>query len=397
MARRHRPRRLVVLGVALAVSALAGGVFWYAGRGVSPPATREQAAVPEAGPAERTLPDGKSDFAAAFRAGLRNFQKGDAHAAARAFEKALAIRPHAVQARVNLGFAYVEMGRPAEARHLFSRAIEIAPMTANAYYGLGEALEAEGDIPGAIGAMRSFLHLSEGSDHFRRRARAALWEWEALRESRPAPALEKRATVDGEDGTGPAGEGATGIALLDAPLQMLDGKPVTLARHRGKIMVLNVWATWCGPCRVELPSLDRLRASLDPGSFAVLGVSIDEKRAFVGEYLRDVGVSLQSYWDPTGNLTGGLLGTRAVPLTLVISKEGRVLAGYEGARDWSAPELVAAIRGIAEGTAPHAARLARLRVVLRWSRARATRRAFPPYHPGRPPGSTARIVRVALA
>lgn len=363
---RRRPARRVVLGVALGLSALAGGVFWHAGRGESPPsATLDHGvAAPETGPAEHALPEGRSDFAAAFRAGLRNFRKGDAHAAARAFEKALAIRPHAVQARVNLGFAYVAMDRPAAARHLFARAIEIAPMTANAYYGLGEALEAEGEISGAMGAMRSFLHLSEDSDPFRRRARAALWEWEALRESRPELAAGRPASADGDGARRAAGQGTTGIALLDAPLQTLDGTSVTLARHLGKIIVLNVWASWCGPCRVELPSLDRLRAALDPKRFAVLGVSIDEKGALVGEYLRDVGVSFQSYWDPAGNLTGDLFGTRAIPLTLIVSREGRVLARYEGARDWSAPEIVAAIRGVAEGAAPRAARLARLREVL---------------------------------
>jgi len=363
---RSRPPRLVVLGAALAISGLAGGVFWYLGRGDNPrPAGEHAVPASEARPAEPALPQGRNDFAAAFRAGLRNFQKGDAHAAARAFEKAVSIRPHAVQARVNLGFAYVEMGRAAEARHLFARAIDLAPMTANAYYGLAEALEAEGDISGAMGAMRSFLHLSEGVDPFRRRARAAIWEWEALRESRPEPAAGHPTRADG-DGARPAaaGQGTTGIALLDAPLQTLDGTPVTLAHHRGKIIVLNVWASWCGPCRVELPSLDRLRAALDAESFAVVGVSIDEKRAFVGEYLRDVGVSFQSYWDSAGVLTGDLVGTRAIPLTLIVSREGRVLARYEGARDWSAPELVAAIRGVADGAQGRAERIARLREVL---------------------------------
>ena len=97
----------------------------------------------------------------------------------------------------------------------------------------------------------------------------------------------------------------------------------------------------------------------------MLGVSIDRERAFVGEFLADLGVALPSYWDGEGVLTGDMLGARKIPLTVVIDREGRVMAGHEGARDWSAPEMVAAVRGLAEGDAPAAERVTALLRELR--------------------------------
>jgi len=363
----RRASRQIVLSGALVLSAFAGCAFWYWGRGDIAPARSEHSpARPQVRPDERALPEAETKFAAEFRAGLRGFRQGDAHAAAKAFSKALSIRPHAVQARVNLGFAYVEMGRPAQALDLFARAIDIAPMTANAYYGLAVSLEAKGDIAGAMGAMRTFLHLSEDADPFRRRARAALWEWEAALKSRPDPLAPE---TEPQDVRPPApkdaGGAMTGVPILDAPLETLDGAPASLAFHSGKIVVLNIWATWCGPCRVELPSLDRLNARLDTETFAVVAVSIDRQPKLVGEYLRDIGFSLPSYWDRTRELTKDLLQARAIPLTLVLSRDGRVLAGHKGARDWSDPEVVHAIRALAADPVPHAERIAYLKEVLK--------------------------------
>lgn len=99
--------------------------------------------------------------------------------AVRAWQRVLALAPGLPEAHVNLGFALVALKRPAEARAAFERATELRPGQANAYYGLALAHEAQGDLPLAIGAMRSYLHLAraESPEHLRR-ARAALWEWE---------------------------------------------------------------------------------------------------------------------------------------------------------------------------------------------------------------------------
>lgn len=97
-----------------------------------------------------------------------------------AWQRVLALAPQLPEAHVNLGFALVARQRMAEARQAFERATALRPAQANAYYGLALAHEAQGDLPLAIGAMRSYLHLAraESAEHLRR-ARAALWEWES--------------------------------------------------------------------------------------------------------------------------------------------------------------------------------------------------------------------------
>jgi Flp pilus assembly protein TadD len=99
--------------------------------------------------------------------------------AATAFDRVLVLAPDMPEAHVNMGFALLGLGRPADARAFFESATALRPMQANAYFGLAEALEASGDVRGAIGAMRAYLHLTHPRDPFRRRAEAALWEWES--------------------------------------------------------------------------------------------------------------------------------------------------------------------------------------------------------------------------
>ncbi|HEX9179393.1 MAG TPA: tetratricopeptide repeat protein [Burkholderiales bacterium] len=105
------------------------------------------------------------------------------HAAA-ALHRVLELDPAIPEAHVNRGFAMIGLGRFPAARDFFLTAIELRPMQANAYYGLAEALEELGDIPGALGAMRTYLHLAPADDAFRRKAEAAIWEWQ---ERRPPP------------------------------------------------------------------------------------------------------------------------------------------------------------------------------------------------------------------
>ena len=157
----------------------------------------------------------------------------------------------------------------------------------------------------------------------------------------------------------------TGVAVLDAPLETLEGEPARLAAHSGKVLIVNVWATWCGPCRVELPSLARLSAQLDQDRFAVIGVSMDKQRFVAAEYLRDLGIGFDSYWDASGRLTRELIGTRAIPLTLVISPGGDVVAAHEGARDWGHPNVVEAIRQMADTELPIDARVTLLQEGLK--------------------------------
>lgn len=99
-----------------------------------------------------------------------------------ALDRVIALAPQMPEAHTNRGYALLGLQRPAEARGSFEKAIDARPEQVNAYYGLAIALDELGDREGALGAMRTFVHLAEPDDRFVRKARAALWEWQSARE-----------------------------------------------------------------------------------------------------------------------------------------------------------------------------------------------------------------------
>ena len=333
----RRQRRHYVLSALLSIGLVGGLAFSQ----LDPKGVRVEAPesrLPAADAPAAVIPN---DFASAFDTGLRFMRGGDAHSAARAFEAARSIAPHEPATYANLGFAYFEMGQTAASRTAFEHAIEIAPMYPNSYFGLAEVFEREGDLDQAIGAMQTFVHLTPEEDPFRRRAMSAIWEWRQTRAAVPSAAATAPA-VGLDDRLR-----KTELPIYDAPLTTLDGLGATLAEYRGRFVVLNVWAAWCGPCRVELPSLDRLADSLGPDKIAVIGVSIDRERAFTREFLNDIGIGFPNYWDGAKRLAGDILDARTLPLTVVIGPDGDVLLRYVGARDWSKATLVTALSDLA--------------------------------------------------
>ena len=96
-----------------------------------------------------------------------------------AFHRVLALAPDIPEAHVNMGFALVGMKRFGAARDFFQSATSLRPQQANAYYGLAESLEALNDLPGAIGAMKTYVHLSAANDRYLPKAQAALWAWQS--------------------------------------------------------------------------------------------------------------------------------------------------------------------------------------------------------------------------
>jgi len=281
-----------------------------------------------------------------FRDGVGRLRRGDAAAAAAAFERAVRARPEVPEAHVNLGYALLALNRAAAAHRAFEHALNLRPGQANAYFGLAESLESQGDLALALGAMRSFVHLVGSDDPHRRRALSAIWEWEAALTQARAPT---------ESGGGPERDSSNGAARAapDVPpepsfaLLRLDGTHETMARYAGKVLVLNVWATWCAPCRREIPDLERLSRRLDPRRFAVVGVSVDDDPDFVGEYLRDVGATYENYIDGDRTVTRGRLGVVALPETLIFGPDGRVAFRHVGVRDWDDDATVARLETVA--------------------------------------------------
>ncbi len=97
-----------------------------------------------------------------------------------ALHRLLELAPAMPEVHVNMGFALLGLQRPAAARDFFAGAIDLRPTQANAYYGLAVSMDALGERPGALGAMRTYVHLSKPDDPWLPKARAALWEWQGL-------------------------------------------------------------------------------------------------------------------------------------------------------------------------------------------------------------------------
>lgn len=122
--------------------------------------------------------------------------------------------------------------------------------------------------------------------------------------------------------------------LIGVDLERLDGSPDALENYRGKVVVLNVWATWCPPCRREMPGLQRLSETLDPKSFAVLGVAINDQPAMVREFLRAKKVSFAAHIDRDGSLLSPHFDVSAIPATFVIDRAGRLVWSKAGELAW---------------------------------------------------------------
>lgn len=109
-----------------------------------------------------------------------------------ALERVIELSPRLPEAYVNLGYALLGLERYENARDFFLAATELQPYQGNAYWGLAVALEALDDLDGALGAMRTYIHLTPQDEPRLRRARSALWEWETRRERGPLPEHEAR-------------------------------------------------------------------------------------------------------------------------------------------------------------------------------------------------------------
>ncbi|MGH7673231.1 MAG: TlpA disulfide reductase family protein [Gemmatimonadales bacterium] len=121
-------------------------------------------------------------------------------------------------------------------------------------------------------------------------------------------------------------------------------RPVTLADYRGKVVLLNVWATWCLPCRVEMPSMQRLHGKLAGTDFRILAVSIDQEGADkIMAFVQELGLTFDILHDPAGAIQG-IYQTTGVPESFVIDRDGVIVKKVIGAAEWDGPVNEALIR-----------------------------------------------------
>ena len=124
-----------------------------------------------------------------------------------------------------------------------------------------------------------------------------------------------------------------------------EGREHTLADFRGKVVLLNIWATWCEPCREEMPALDRLEAKLGGERFRVLALSVDQQGAAIAlKFYAQVGIkALPLYIDPTAK-AAFTVEAAGLPASLLIDRQGREIGRHLGAVKWDDSEVVARLR-----------------------------------------------------
>ena len=165
----------------------------------------------------------------------------------------------------------------------------------------------------------------------------SLWAWAA------APAA-----------AGTPGEVAVGETLRDALMQGLNGPSRKLSDFRGRPLVINVWASWCAPCREEMASLERLAWRDDSAWFTVIGISTDDYADKARALLAQTNATISHFVDSRLMLEN-MLGASRIPLTVLVDARGRVVRKVYGAREWDSAESLRLIRtDLGKGAGPAA-------------------------------------------
>jgi thiol-disulfide isomerase/thioredoxin len=141
---------------------------------------------------------------------------------------------------------------------------------------------------------------------------------------------------------GKPGEVRTGDYLREAILNGLNAKNRQLSDFKGKPLIINVWASWCGPCRAEMDSLEQLAKLYNGKAFNVIGISTDDYRDKAIAFVEQTGITFENFHD-SKLLLESMLGAYTIPLTVLVDDQGRVLTKVRGGRAWDNPEIIDAI------------------------------------------------------
>lgn len=156
------------------------------------------------------------------------------------------------------------------------------------------------------------------------------------------PVLFLASAISATAFAGTPGEVEVGSILTEATLRGFSGNTAKFSDYRGKPLVINVWASWCSPCRSEMGSLDRLARRYDGKQFNIIGISTDDDSIEAAAFIRKSQISFVNYLDSRVFLEN-MLGANTIPLTVLIDANGRIREKVYGAREWDSPEIVEAI------------------------------------------------------
>ena len=133
------------------------------------------------------------------------------------------------------------------------------------------------------------------------------------------------------------------LQAVDFNLKDLTGRQRSLGAYKGKVVFLNFWATWCGPCRAEIPSMERLYTELKDQGFAIVAVNSQEPLEEVSAFVEETGMSFPVLLDTTGKV-GAAYGVRAIPTTYIIDPQGAIRGRMVGTRNWYSPEIISVVK-----------------------------------------------------
>lgn len=141
----------------------------------------------------------------------------------------------------------------------------------------------------------------------------------------------------------------SGAPITAFNLKGLDGGTLRSQDLAGKVVLMNFWATWCGPCKEEMPSLARLQAQFDPLQVRIVTVTTDMYPQGIRQFLDHLGVRLPVLFDEDQELSRSFT-VRGLPTTVLISQEGQAVGRAVGPRPWDSQESIALIRQVLEET-----------------------------------------------
>jgi thiol-disulfide isomerase/thioredoxin len=131
-----------------------------------------------------------------------------------------------------------------------------------------------------------------------------------------------------------------GDTIANVTFQGLDQSQLELATVKDKLVIAHFWATWCAPCRKEMPSLERLSQKLDPNKFALIGISVDEDINLVKEFKLKYGIKFARFIDIDMALAKGRFGVTAFPETFIIGRDGKLVRHMMGEHEWDTPAMI---------------------------------------------------------
>lgn len=137
------------------------------------------------------------------------------------------------------------------------------------------------------------------------------------------------------------------LALPPFSVKALSGQQLDSSSLTGKITVLNFWATWCPPCKEEMPSMEAASKALKDEKFGIVAISVNETRKTVEAFIKKSGYTFPIYLDESGEVSSGFV-TRGIPTTLIVDKDGMVIASIIGSTSYDTPEMIAILRELSQ-------------------------------------------------